>query len=131
MVAIFATPSPERIKLMDFTTAIAIDQYAMLQPMPTVLNQYTAPIKPFQPMVWTSQCHNEHNLLLSSYCCRPGCYFLLRQWSYQFSSASLLDSATGIRQKFKSSVINLFTPFKLSLLMVNYYYITTFYKFLF
>ena len=76
MVAIFASPSPERIQLMDFTTAIAIDQYAMLQPMPTVLNQYTAPIKPFQAVVYNSHDisgKNVHYFYVSIYFCRSGC----------------------------------------------------------
>ncbi|KAI9559869.1 hypothetical protein GHT06_013876 [Daphnia sinensis] len=46
------TPTAERLAYMDFTTAVSVFTFAMIQPMPQIHNRFLAPIKPFQPTVW-------------------------------------------------------------------------------
>lgn len=45
------TPTAERLAYMDFTTAVSVFTFAMIQPMPQIHNRFLAPIKPFQPTV--------------------------------------------------------------------------------
>ena len=51
MAGVLAVATPERLQLIDFTTAISIQQYAMTQPMPNLQNHFFASIQPFQPLV--------------------------------------------------------------------------------
>ena len=42
------SPSAEHLAIIDFTSAIAMLDFAFVQPMPKITNRFTATIKPFQ-----------------------------------------------------------------------------------
>ncbi|KZS20609.1 Uncharacterized protein APZ42_012664 [Daphnia magna] len=46
------SPTAERLAYMDFTLAISVLNFAIIQPMPNIYNRFMAPIKPFQSTVW-------------------------------------------------------------------------------
>ena len=80
MAAYFLTPTPERIRVMDFTTAIYLTDYVFLVPYPeqdNELSHLTASLKPFSTPVNiadefdTLTAYSLH-LIVFTLRCRPG-----------------------------------------------------------
>ncbi|XP_059350239.1 glutamate receptor ionotropic, NMDA 1-like [Daphnia carinata] len=46
------SPTAERLEYMDFTLAVSVLNFAIIQPMPNINNRFMAPFKPFQSTVW-------------------------------------------------------------------------------
>ena len=51
LVSSMTVATPERLKLMDFTSALLINSYSILQPMPEIESQLFAIVIPFRPLV--------------------------------------------------------------------------------
>lgn len=48
------SPTAERLSYMDFTVAVSVLQFALIQPTPKIHNRYLATVQPFQPVVYVT-----------------------------------------------------------------------------
>lgn len=58
IAGILAAATPERLRVVDFTTPIVTTQYCMVQPVPGVINRFFVPVEPFQSLVISSKFYN-------------------------------------------------------------------------
>lgn len=61
------SPTADRLDYMDFTMAISVLNFAVIQPMPIIQKGFMSPIKPFQPMASSYILSTKSNSIKSTH----------------------------------------------------------------